>query len=128
MHVHVYTMDHPKLYQTRMKDSLVYKVFNHTFDLNAILCCPFKGAGSVVITCNLLLFVTPIVGVCKCSLFCCTLLSVHSSFAIIFIGKTLLSLSSWCLVNVVRLFLAVPWVCLQFVIVVFPDHTHLLFS
>ena len=24
-------------------------------------------------------------------------------------------------------FLAVPWVCLQFVIVVFPDHTHLLF-
>ena len=22
---------------------------------------------------------------------------------------------------------AVPWVCLQFVIVVFPDHTHLLF-
>ena len=25
------------------------------------------------------------------------------------------------------LFLAVPWVCLQFVIVVFPDHTHLLF-
>ena len=24
---------------------------------------------------------------------------------------------------VVRLFLAVPWVCLQFVIVVFPDHT-----
>ena len=25
------------------------------------------------------------------------------------------------------LFLAVPWVCLQLVIVVFPDHTHLLF-
>ena len=25
-------------------------------------------------------------------------------------------------------FLAVPWVCLQFVIVVFPKHTHLLFS
>ena len=24
-------------------------------------------------------------------------------------------------------FLAVPWGCLQFVIVVFPDHTHLLF-
>ena len=39
----------------------------------------------------------------------------------------LLSLSSWCLVIVVWLFLAVPWVCLQFVIVVFPDHTHLLF-
>ena len=28
---------------------------------------------------------------------------------------------------VVWLFLAVPWVCLRFVIVVFPDHTHLLF-
>ena len=39
----------------------------------------------------------------------------------------LLSLSSWCLVSVVWLFLAVPLVCLQFVIVVFPDHTHLIF-
>ena len=28
---------------------------------------------------------------------------------------------------VVWLFLTVPWVCLQFVIVVFPHHTHLLF-
>ena len=27
---------------------------------------------------------------------------------------------------VVWLFLVVPWVCLQFVIVVFPDHTHLI--
>ena len=26
-----------------------------------------------------------------------------------------------------RLFLAVPWGCLRFVIVVFPDHDHLLF-
>ena len=39
----------------------------------------------------------------------------------------LLSLSSWCLVMVVWLFLAVPRVCLRFVIVVFSDHTHLLF-
>ena len=39
----------------------------------------------------------------------------------------LLGLSSWCLVMVVWLFLAVTWVCLRFVIVVFPDHTHLLF-
>ena len=39
----------------------------------------------------------------------------------------LLSLSSWCLVIVVLLLLAVPWRFLQFVIVVFPDHTHLLF-
>ena len=38
----------------------------------------------------------------------------------------LLNLSSWCLVMVERLFLAVPRGCLQFLIVVFPDHTHLL--
>ena len=38
----------------------------------------------------------------------------------------MLSLSSWCLVIVVRLFLAVPWVGLHFVIVIFPG-THLLF-
>ena len=36
----------------------------------------------------------------------------------------LLNLSSWCLMMVERLFLAVPRGCLQFVIVVFPDHTH----
>ena len=39
----------------------------------------------------------------------------------------LLNLSSWCLVMVERLFLAVPRGCLQFVIVVFPDHTHYYF-
>ena len=32
-----------------------------------------------------------------------------------------------CLVMVERLFLAVPWGCLRYVIVVFPDHTHLIF-
>ena len=78
-----------------------------------------------------LLLLTPIVGVCNCSMFCCTLLYVHSSIAIILMGKrelyALLNLSSWCLVMVERLFLAVPQGCLQFVIVVFPDHTHLLF-
>ena len=67
---------------------------------------------------------------CNCSIFCCALLCVNSRFAIILMGKeelvALLSLSSWCLVIVVWLFLAVPRVCLQFVIVVFPDHTHLL--
>ena len=65
------------------------------------------------------------------SMFCCTLLYVHSSIAIILMGKrelvALLNLSSWCLVMVKRLFLAVPQGCLRFVIVVFPDHTHLLF-
>ena len=39
----------------------------------------------------------------------------------------LLNLSSWFLVMVERLFLAVPRGRLQFVIVVFPDHTHFLF-
>ena len=67
--------------------------------------------------------------VCNCSMFCCTLLYVHSSIAIILMGKreliALLNLSSWCLVMVDQLFLAVPWGCLRFVIVVFPDHTHL---
>ena len=70
-------------------------------------------------------------GVCNCSVFCCTLLNVHSSIAIILMGKrelvALLNLSTWCLVMVERLFLAVPQGCLRFVIVVFPDHTHLLF-
>ena len=54
------------------------------------------------------------------------LLYVHSIIAIILMGKrelvALLNLSSQCLVMV-----EVPWVCLRFVTVVFPDHTHLLF-
>ena len=52
-------------------------------------------------------------GFCNGSMFCCALLYVHSSFA------ALLSLSPWCLVIDVWLFLAVQWVGLQFVIVVF---------
>ena len=79
---------------------------------------------------DLLFIVTPIVRVCNCSMFCCTLLYVHSSFAIILMGKrklvTLLGLTSCIFLTVVWLFLPVPWVCLLFVIVVFPDHTHLL--
>ena len=39
----------------------------------------------------------------------------------------LLGLSFLCLVIVVRLFLAVSWFCLQFVIMVFPCYTHFLF-
>ena len=65
-------------------------------------------------------------------MFCCTLLCVHFCIAIILIGKrelvALLDVSSWCLVMVEWLFLAVPWGCLRFVILVFPDHTHLLSS
>ena len=70
-------------------------------------------------------------GFCNCSMLCCTFLYVPSSFAIILMGKrelvALLNLSSWCLVMVERLFLAVPWDSLQFVIVVPLDHTHLQF-
>ena len=50
-----------------------------------------------------------------------------SSIAIILMGErelvALLKLSSWCLMMVERLFLAVPRGCLRFVIVVFPDQT-----
>ena len=46
------------------------------------------------------------------------LLYVNSCFVVIFMGKrelvALLSLSSWCLMIVVWLFVLVPWVCLQF--------------
>ena len=45
------------------------------------------GGGGFVVVVDLLLIVTPIVGVCNCSLFCCTLLYVHSCFAIISMGK-----------------------------------------
>ena len=66
----------------------------------------------------MLLLISPIVGVCNCSMFCCKLLYIRSSFAIILMGKrelvALLSLSSWCLARVVRLFLAKPWVYLRF--------------
>ena len=65
-------------------------------------------------------------------MFCCTLLFVHSSIEIILMGKrklvASLNLSSWCLVMVEWLFHAVAWGCLLFVIVVFPDYTHLLYS
>ena len=45
-----------------------------------------------------LLIVTPIVEFCHCSMFCCAFLCVHSSFAIVLMGKkeliALLCLSS----------------------------------
>ena len=67
-------------------------------------------------------------GICNCSMFCCTLLYVHSSIAIILMGKrklvALLNLSSCSPVMVERLFLAVPLDCLRFVSLIFPDHTH----
>ena len=80
---------------------------------------------------DLLLIVTSIASFCNCYMFCCAFLCVLSSFVIILIGKgesvALLCLSSLCLMIAVWLFLTMPWVCLQFMIVVFLDHTYLLF-
>ena len=64
------------------------------------------------------------------SLFWSSLLCVLSSFAIILTRKrelvALLLLSFGCLVtvNVLWLFLTMPWAGLQCVIVIFPDHNH----
>ena len=75
-----------------------------------------------------------LVGVLCSSLLWYTLRNVLSSFLVILTRKreivALLLLSFGCLVtvNVLWLFLTVPWVGLQFVIVVFPDHTHLPFE
>ena len=67
------------------------------------------------------------------SLFWYALLCVLSSFAVILTRKRelaavlLLSFGYLVTVKILWLFLTVPWVGLQFVIVVFPDHTNLLF-
>ena len=59
-------------------------------------CCPFWGGCSVVVA--FLCIVTPIVGVCNCSMFCCALLCVHSNIAVVLVGRrelfALLGLSS----------------------------------
>ena len=71
-------------------------------------------------------------GLCL-SLFCYTLLCVHFMFAIILKRSRklvdLLLLSCRCIatINVMWLFLTVPWVGLQCVIDVIPNHTNLLF-
>ena len=65
-------------------------------------------------------------GFCCSSTFYCAQLCVHFSFAIILMGCL-----AQCVFLVYRdfvgFFLAVPWACLLFVIVVFPDHNHFLF-
>ena len=67
-------------------------------------------------------------------LVCYALLCVQSSFAIILKRKRklvalLLSLyRCFVTLNVMCLFLVMPWVGLQYVTVVFPDHTHILFE
>ena len=72
------------------------------------------------------------VGILILSLVCYALLCVLSSFAIILkrkrelVALLLLLCKRLFTINVLRLFLTVPWVGMQCVIVVFPDHTHLL--
>ena len=74
-------------------------------------------SGSVVV--YSLLILTPIVGFCNCSMFCCALLLCNhldreeraGCFA-----KLVFPVSRHCCV-------VVPWICLEFVIV-FPDYTH----
>ena len=57
-----------------------------------------QGSGSVVV--DSLFIVTPIVGVCICVMFCCTLLYVHASFAIILMGRESWLLGLVCLPGV----------------------------
>ena len=72
-------------------------------------------------------------GVLCLSLLCYASLCVHFSFAIILKGKRklvallLLSYRFSVTIYVMWLFLTVPLVCLQCVVVIFPDHTHLHF-
>ena len=70
-------------------------------------------------------------GVCKCSLFCCTLLYVPSSFCNHLDGEERDACFAWFVFLVSRgCCVALPrgaMVCLQFVIVVFTEYTHLLF-
>ena len=80
------------------------------------------------------MYLSLFVGVLCFSLFRYTLLCVLSSFEIILKRKrelaALLLLSYGCLVTVyvLWLFLAVPWVGLHCMFVVFPDYTHLCFK
>ena len=62
----------------------------HIFN-RKVVCDLNLGGGSVVV--DLLFIVTPIVGVCNCSMFRCTLFYVPSSFAINLMGKR----ESWLL-------------------------------
>ena len=83
----------------------------------------------------LLLILFPIVcGSSVFVLFCYALFCVYSIFAIFLMRKRKLDvlqlLSYRCIatINILWLFLAVPWVGLQCAIVAFPDHTHLIFE
>ena len=62
-------------------------------------------------------------------MFCYVLLCVQSSFVAILMGERAGCFALFVFLvssDVEWLFLTVPQICLQFVIVAFPDHTHLL--
>ena len=86
------------------------QISNFKPSINKYILDQWQTSWTVVV--DFLFIVTPIVGVCNCSMFCYTFRFVLSSIAIILMGKrepiALLILSSWCLVMVERLFLAVP--------------------
>ena len=69
-------------------------------------------------------------GGCVWSLFCYAVLIVLSRFFNHLADEDLLYLPSYChvSVSVLCLFLMVPWIVLQCVIVSFPGHTHLCFD
>ena len=76
------------------------------------------------------MIVNPIIGFCDCSIFCyfmSILVCDHLDGEERERERELVALLSVCLTGVSWLFLSVPWVCLQFVRVIFLDHTHLLF-
>ena len=78
------------------------------------------------------MYIPLFVGVLCLSLFCYAFLCVNSSFANILkrkrklVALLLLSYSCVVAVGVLLLFLTVHWVGLQYMIVVFPDHTYFL--
>ena len=91
-------------------------------------------AGVLLLLIYCLMYFPLFVGVLCLSLFCYASLCVHFSFAIIFKRRrklvVLLLLYNRCSVTIngLWLFVTVPWAGLQCVILVFPDHTHLLFQ
>ena len=82
----------------------------------------------LLICCGLLLPLwDSVIALCFVVRYFVSILVVHSSDKEEREMVPLLCLSSWCLVIVVWPFLTIPRVCLQFLSVVFPDHTHLQF-
>ena len=68
-------------------------------------------AGGFVVVVDFLFIVTPIVGVCNCSMFCCTLLYVPSSFTIILMGMFVFLVSRDCCVALSRDAMGLSAVC-----------------